>query len=320
MGKLPKYFDYFRDSCLRNPNIDFIVFNDAVSQDIQNKNLLIKKLSLDEYNKLCSDKLGFNILVDAKNGFKVSDYKPAYRIIFSEYLEKYDFWGWCDLDLIWGNMSNFLTPDVLNTYDVITSKEKWTGGHFTMFRNTELNAKLYEFCPTYQQMFEDTTYNYFIEESCRRWQGKFYTIQELTEQNLHVSIYDVVRNLEKEGKIKPYFKMMVREHPMKPDNYHYEYRNGSFYDIDDKQEFMYFHLITVKKIWRFYIPNWQVLPNHFHVVPMGMYKDEEKSGVNKLIWFFKRLNSALGTVLKNAKKLSFWQIIGKISKEITKKE
>jgi hypothetical protein len=45
-------------------------------------------------------------------------------------LKEYDFWGFCDVDLIWGNLAHFITHDVLKNYDRIYSR-----GHLELFRN-----------------------------------------------------------------------------------------------------------------------------------------------------------------------------------------
>ena len=45
---------------------------------------------------------------------------------------EYDFWGYCDIDLIFGNIRKFITDDILDKYDKILSR-----GHFTLFRNKD---------------------------------------------------------------------------------------------------------------------------------------------------------------------------------------
>lgn len=44
----------------------------------------------------------FKIAID--NPYKFCDFKPAYGEIFADYLKGYDFWGHCDIDLLWGNI------------------------------------------------------------------------------------------------------------------------------------------------------------------------------------------------------------------------
>lgn len=41
------------------------------------------------------------------------DYKPTYGLAFKKWLGKYDFWGYCDFDLLLGNLRKFFTDEVL---------------------------------------------------------------------------------------------------------------------------------------------------------------------------------------------------------------
>ena len=36
--------------------------------------------------------------------YKLCDFKPAYGFIFGEYLKEYDYWGHCDIDIVWGDL------------------------------------------------------------------------------------------------------------------------------------------------------------------------------------------------------------------------
>ena len=40
--------------------------------------------------------------------YKLCDYKPVYGLIFDEDLQDYDFWGHCDVDLIFGDIRKFI--------------------------------------------------------------------------------------------------------------------------------------------------------------------------------------------------------------------
>ena len=52
------------------------------------------------------------------------------------FVKKYDFWGYCDLDLIFGDIRKFVNEEVLNTYEKIYNR-----GHLTLFKNS-LNSFL----------------------------------------------------------------------------------------------------------------------------------------------------------------------------------
>jgi hypothetical protein len=53
-------------------------------------------------------------------------------VLFQEYLADYDFWGYCDLDVLFGNLEEFLTDEKLERFDKI-----YDVGHLSILRNTK---------------------------------------------------------------------------------------------------------------------------------------------------------------------------------------
>ena len=47
--------------------------------------------------------------------YKIVDYKPMYGSVFKEWIpeEKYSHWGYCDLDMVYGKLSLFVTQEML---------------------------------------------------------------------------------------------------------------------------------------------------------------------------------------------------------------
>lgn len=63
--------------------------------------------------------------------YKLCDFKPMYGYLLEEYLDGYEFWGHCDNDLIFGDITEFVTGGMLKKYDKILTR-----GHLTFYRNT----------------------------------------------------------------------------------------------------------------------------------------------------------------------------------------
>jgi hypothetical protein len=89
----------------------------------------------------------FEVLVRRKIGvfprrwrsYKICDFRPAFGHLFEEYFEGHEFWGYCDTDLIFGNISKFLTPEILADHDRI-----FASGHLSLIRNSEKLRLLYQ--------------------------------------------------------------------------------------------------------------------------------------------------------------------------------
>lgn len=127
-GKLPNNFQLWLNSCSTNSTIDWIVFTNDKTNYIYPKNVKVHYCEFDEIKKMIINHFDFDVKVDSY--WCLSLFKPAYGEIFKDYLVNYDFWGHCDVDVLWGDIRNFITDDVLAKYDKIGFQ-----GHSTLYRN-----------------------------------------------------------------------------------------------------------------------------------------------------------------------------------------
>ena len=156
-GKFPEYFDCFLKSCERNNTVDYLFFSDDTRSDLPS-NVKIIKTSFKELRELIQSKFDFEITLNSP--YKLCDYKPAYGYIFSEYLEGCDFWGYCDIDMVFGDVREFLTEDVFNIYDKI-----YQFGHLTLYKNNASNNRVFmdEGEPFYKDAFQTDVITVFDE-------------------------------------------------------------------------------------------------------------------------------------------------------------
>ena len=129
-GKLPEYFSVWLYSCAQNPTIDFYVFTDDSSNYNFPSNVHRISMSFEEIKQRLQSQFTFQISLERP--YKLCDFKPVYGGAFEDYLKNYDFWGHCDVDLIWGNIRHFFTDELLDAYDRVL----WQG-HCSLYRNTE---------------------------------------------------------------------------------------------------------------------------------------------------------------------------------------
>lgn len=135
-GRVPEYFDAFLSSCGWNDEFHFLLIHDTdIPYDIP-ENVQNIKLSFDEFIKLVNTKLKINI--KTLRPYKICDLKPCFGTIFEDYLAEYDFWGCCDTDLVFGNLSKYITDKVLDRYDKLL-----TYGHLFLIRNNETCNRTY---------------------------------------------------------------------------------------------------------------------------------------------------------------------------------
>ena len=238
-GSYPWYFPYFIHSCSYNHTVDFIIITDN-QEPIPNKpaNLKIIYKTLDEIKAICTIKLGFTVNIDYP--YKLCDFKPAYGFLFPEIIKGYDFWGHGDIDVVYGDIRGFMTDELLNNYDIISSRHDYITGTFCLYRNNQQMNTLFMQSKDYKKVFSSD--NHFCFDECN------FLFQEL--QN-GASIFDypdniqsmtyVVQKAAKENKLKAFFDFIIVEGtPGK-----IKFDNGKII-YKGLYEAMFYHLIRFK--------------------------------------------------------------------------
>ena len=136
-GKFSNFFPIWIKSCLKNEDFDFIVFNDQKDKEECYGNVRFIPLSKAEFCARASRVLDLN--VNLSFSYKICDFRPAFGLIFNEIIKEYDFWGYCDTDLVFGKLNSFITDEVLNDVEAV-----FNGGHFSLFKNNDKINNLFK--------------------------------------------------------------------------------------------------------------------------------------------------------------------------------
>lgn len=129
-----------------NPTIDFWMFTD--NENIQSEeNIKVEHLSFDKFREYLQSIFDFSVACG--DPYKLCDYKPVYGEVFAERLKDYDWWGYCDIDLILGNVRKFITDDILDMHDKI-----FVSAHISIFKNCQRMNSLFRNLGNYPE------YNY----------------------------------------------------------------------------------------------------------------------------------------------------------------
>lgn len=158
-GEFPQTIDAFFESCKYNENFKWMIFTDCSYEKLPS-NVEIIKTTLQDIKKLIENKVGMNIVLEKP--YKLCDYRPAYGVIFEDYIKEYDFWGYGDIDLVYGDLSAFITDEICYRYDKI-----YPCGHLAFIRNTpEINniyTKKFKGTLNYDDVFSSSTSFIFDE-------------------------------------------------------------------------------------------------------------------------------------------------------------
>jgi len=136
-GVFPLYFQSWLDCAKHQNRIDFYIVTDTDLSvyDIP-ENVYVFSWSFIEVKKKFQELFPYSICLNTP--YKLTDYKPVYGKLFENYIGDYDWWGYIDIDIIFGNLNKFLRYYINEDYQRIGKN-----GHFSIFKNTEENRLLY---------------------------------------------------------------------------------------------------------------------------------------------------------------------------------
>lgn len=129
-GNFNNYFQLFLNSCAANEDFDWLIITDDERNFDYPKNVIVKYCTFEKLRKKIQEK--FDFIIALNRPYKLCDFKAAYGYIFFDEIKKYKMWGHCDTDLIFGDLSKFITDDDIDKYEKIGIL-----GHCTLYRNTK---------------------------------------------------------------------------------------------------------------------------------------------------------------------------------------
>lgn len=130
-GKLPAWFRFFLKSCEYNIEYDFYIITDDDNSFSLPKNVKIINYSFASYLKHLNNSLDLNI--PSMSYYKLTDFKPFLYFAHQDIVKSYDYWGFCDLDLVFGNLESFFQKYKNQKYIAITTHRDRFAGHFSIF-------------------------------------------------------------------------------------------------------------------------------------------------------------------------------------------
>lgn len=127
-GPLPPYYGRFKAQMDRFGTFDWEFVTPEGTREAQDA--WLRKLATDRLQAPCR-KGGPGMEPDA-----MCDLRPFYGLLFPERYEGYEWWGWIDLDMVFGDVDRLLPPLLEGSHDVVTFKPDYLSGNFSVLRNT----------------------------------------------------------------------------------------------------------------------------------------------------------------------------------------
>jgi hypothetical protein len=244
-GDLPKWSCLFFTTFAHNKCIDLHLIGNFDQPVDLPSNVSFTKMDLSSFKAMIEEKLGFEVSLPYP--FKVCDFRPCFGQIFSDHLSGYDFWGWADTDIVFGDIISFLHRNAIDSYDIFTVRSDFISGEFTLLRNTPRVNQLYTLSRDWKKILKDERGFDFEELGFFGLKDATRRIESFTEvayaayieQRIRLSMKDLGHNDRKTRREK----LNLR------------WSHGRLWDIHTGLESMLYHFLDLKKQPDFFLPS-----------------------------------------------------------------
>jgi hypothetical protein len=196
------HMPFLLESMRWNPTVKFVIINiynstksvdnwkDVVKEhDVPN--LHVEYLTHEQFSEVVHEKLKVRIHFDDTWYYKMCDFKPTLAYLFPLHADErqHGYWGYADLDVVWGNITRFShlfqggRPFVISGW--------WhTTGALNMFINEEWTRGLFLTDDKYVPLLTNVTYRNLDET------GGFVNPEDRVDDGAH-SMFQIEQNCEK---------------------------------------------------------------------------------------------------------------------------
>ena len=267
-GTFNNYFPFFLKSCEMNAEYNWLIITDDKRNFFYPTNVKVVYTEFDKFKEMVKNKF-LNIEISLESPYKLCDFKPTYGYIFEDYIKNYEYWGYCDIDLIFGNIQKCLKLEKLKEFDKIG-----TLGHFTIFKNTKELRELFldnerykkvltspksmKFDEEYGEDFGDSINNIFAQKN-----KKIYNINNFADIYVKSSNFKLTKY---DNNLKKYFTEKCTKN-------FFVYDNGNLkrYKLENNKlivkDYIYIHLQKRKmKINVNDFNSYKIIPNSFESI------------------------------------------------------
>ena len=283
-GKWPEWIELFFDSVERNKTIDFHFLTDCDTTLCSAPNVFFHQMTFDQYVSVAEERIGEPINIP--NPYKICDLRPMFGIIHAEILEKYDFYGWTDVDLLFGDIREFYTDEILARYEVFSTHSTRISGHLAIFKNNSQNRMKYLSIYNWKKAVQNPEFVGIDEHGITN--AYTMTVFDKINEKFKLSINNFITRYIKNKRLKKLYMIEQYTTPFLPIKWIdgtqnseqpsiWYYYQGEITNDRDKRNFIYIHFMNFKSSqWRHDGTKapWESLSKIYHL---------EKLGINQII-------------------------------------
>lgn len=150
-GGWPQWMPVFLASCAANPSVDWLIHSDCPPPPEYPPNVRFVKLSWQDYISKVSNRL--DIRFRPYSTYSICNIRPAFGVVHREYIAGYPFFGWGDLDVIYGDIIRNYSY-MMQHADIISNDDRICSGHLMILRNVEWVREAFMLIGDWRELLE----------------------------------------------------------------------------------------------------------------------------------------------------------------------
>ncbi len=261
-GNWPDYLPLFLDGCRRNPEFEVCLLGDSAPPAELPPSVRFSPMPMAELVRRISTATGCE--VNIPRPYKLCDVRPAFGLALADHLQGREFWGFGDIDLVWGDLKLFASPRTLQNVDIFCVYKRFVSGAFTLIRNTPVMNEMFLRSPDWKRVF--TSAEYFNFDECAKGWGALYYGAPYSELDVAVcSFSEVVFKAVESGEIRGYFETVILDFVQ------------SLVEINERGVFechtayALLHFVRAKQRLTFALPKWNEVPPRYFMTAGGLF-------------------------------------------------
>lgn len=152
-GSIPGWYPLWEESALRNPMIEFHILTDCVGLETRD-NIIIHECALDVFVR---PELFDGPAPELKTPYKITDFRPLFGEIFADLLDGYDYWGFGDLDVVYGDIQEVFGAS-FGHCDYISTGREGRSGPLAFLANTPEVNRLWRDIPGVEERLRSSEF------------------------------------------------------------------------------------------------------------------------------------------------------------------
>lgn len=164
-GGLPGWLSKFIDQVNLLKNFSWTLIHFCGESYVRG-NFRMLKVSYDSLDAITLERLGIKITwKGARDRRKIGELRPTFAKLFPDLVRGFDWWGYYDLDVVFGKLNWFFTDALLTNFETASasSMDKWSGP-FQLVKNVETTNNLFMNHPDWRHLITNPKYNLFDED------------------------------------------------------------------------------------------------------------------------------------------------------------